>query len=178
MPRSASLRRELKEDLDRIVETIIYLVTESRRLSKQEATRNGVTPTQLSVLKLLQEIGDLSLGMLSKEIRAHNSTVTGIVDRMEAAGLVERARSDADRRVWIIRLTAQGRKVAERARVSPWDLLRQALAELPAADQEKLTALLRKVAANVTNAVEPRRPKENSKGSKESAKENSDGTRR
>ena len=160
------LRRELKEDLDRIVETIIYLVTESRRLSKEEATRHGVTPTQLSVLKLLAEIGDLSLGTLSKEIRAHNSTVTGIVDRMEAAGLVERARSDQDRRVWIIRLTAAGRKVAERARVSPWDVLRQALAELSPSDQEKLTSLMRKVALNVQSAVQPRR------------KENSNGTRR
>ncbi|MGZ3485217.1 MAG: MarR family winged helix-turn-helix transcriptional regulator [Gemmatimonadaceae bacterium] len=160
------LRRELKEDLDRIVETIIYLVTESRRLSKQEATRYGVTPTQLSVLKMLNEIGDLSLGTLSKEIRAHNSTVTGIVDRMEAAGLVERARSEEDRRVWIIRLTAAGRKVAERAKVSPWDLLRDALAELSVADQEKLTSLMRKVALNVQSAVQPRRAKENANGSR------------
>ena len=160
------LRRELKEDLDRIVETIIYLVTESRRLSKEEATRHGVTPTQLSVLKLLAEIGDLSLGTLSKEIRAHNSTVTGIVDRMEAAGLVERARSDRDRRVWIIRLTAAGKKVAERARVSPWDVLRQALAELSPSDQEKLTSLMRKVALNVQSAVQPRRSKENANGTR------------
>jgi DNA-binding MarR family transcriptional regulator len=160
------LRRELKEDLDRIVETIIYLVTESRRLSKEEASRYGVTPTQLSVVKLLHEIGDLSLGTLSKEIRAHNSTVTGIVDRMEAAGLVERARSDEDRRVWIIRLTAAGRKVAEKARVSPWDVLRQALEELPSADQEKLTGLLRKVALNVQSAVQPRRAKEKINGSR------------
>lgn len=160
------LRRDLKEDLDRIVETIIYLVTESRRLSKEEATRHGVTPTQLSVLKLLAEIGDLSLGTLSKEIRAHNSTVTGIVDRMEAAGLVERARSDEDRRVWIIRLTAAGRKVAERARVSPWDVLRQALAELSPSDQEKLTSLMRKVALNVQSAVQPRRAKETSNGTR------------
>ena len=145
------LRKDLKEDLDRIVETIIYLFTESRRLSKDEASRYGVTPTQLSVLKLLQEIGDLSLGTLSKEIRAHNSTVTGIVDRMEAAGLVERARSEQDRRVWIIRLTAQGRKVAEKARVSPWDTLRHALAALSASEQEKLTEILRKVAQNVTS---------------------------
>jgi DNA-binding MarR family transcriptional regulator len=165
------LRRELKEDLDRIVETIIYLVTESRRLSKEEATRHGVTPTQLSVLKLLHEIGDLSLGTLSKEIRAHNSTVTGIVDRMEAAGLVERARNDADRRVWIIRLTPAGRKVAERARVSPWDVLRDALAELSQPDQEKLTALMRKVASNVQTAVQPRRAKEKDK-------ENANGSRR
>jgi MarR family transcriptional regulator, organic hydroperoxide resistance regulator len=160
------LRRELKEDLDRIVETIIYLVTESRRLSKEEAGRYGVTPTQLSVLKLLQEIGDLSLGSLSKEINAHNSTVTGIVDRMEAAGLVERARSDEDRRVWIIRLTAAGKKVAERARVSPWDVLRQALAELSPSEQEKLMGLMRKVAVNVQSAVQPRRAKENANGSR------------
>src|SRR3954462_5030046 len=159
------MRRELKEDLDRIVETIIYLVTESRRLSKEEASRYGVTPTQLSVVKLLQEIGDLSLGSLSKEIRAHNSTVTGIVDRMEAAGLVERARSDEDRRVWIIRLTTAGRKVAEKARVSPGDLLHQALEALSTADQEKLTGLLRKVALNVQSAVQPRRAKEKINGS-------------
>src|SRR6478609_2468009 len=159
-------RTSFKEDLDRIVEGIIYLVTESRRLSKDEASQYGVTPTQLSVLKLLHEIGDLSLGTLSREIRAHNSTVTGIVDRMEAAGLVERARSDEDRRVWIIRLTAAGRKVAEKAKVSPWDLLRHALAELSPADQEKLTALMRKVAVNVQRAVEPRRDKENANGTR------------
>jgi DNA-binding MarR family transcriptional regulator len=142
------------------------LVTESRRLSKEEATRIGVTPTQLSVLKLLQEIGDLSLGTLSKQIRAHNSTVTGIVDRMETAGLVERARSEQDRRVWIIRLTAAGRKIAERARVSPWDLLRHALAELSAGDQEKLTSVLRKVAANVQTAADPQLLKEIKNGSR------------
>jgi MarR family transcriptional regulator, organic hydroperoxide resistance regulator len=163
------LRRELKEDLDRIVETIIYLVTESRRLSKEEATQYGVTPTQLSVLKLLYEIGDLSLGSLSKEIRAHNSTVTGIVDRMEAAGLVERARSDEDRRVWIIRLTTAGRKVAERARVSPWDVLHNALLELSPSDQEKLMSIMRKVAQHVQSAVaQPRK----------AAKENGNGSRR
>ncbi len=145
-----AIRRELKEDLDRIVETIIYLVTESRRLSKDEASRYGVTPTQLTVLKLLHEIGDLSLGTLAREIRAHNATVTGIVDRMESAGLVERARSEEDRRVWIIRLTQAGRKVAERAKVSPWETLRHALASLPVADQERLTAILKKVALNVT----------------------------
>jgi MarR family transcriptional regulator, organic hydroperoxide resistance regulator len=142
------------------------LVTESRRLSKEEASRYGVTATQLSVLKLLHEIGDLSLGTLSKEIRAHNSTVTGIVDRMEAAGLVERVRSEEDRRVWIIRLSASGKKVAERAKVSPWDLLRDALAELSVTDQEKLTSLMRKVALNVQSAVQPRRAKENANGSR------------
>jgi DNA-binding MarR family transcriptional regulator len=155
--------RDLKPDLDRVVETIIYLVTESRRLSKDEATRLGVTPTQLSVLKMLHEIGDLSLGELSKEIRAHNSTVTGIVDRMEAAGLVERARSDEDRRVWIIRLSAEGKKVADKARVGPWETLRAALKRLDHDDQAKLTQLLRKVAENVQEGLKPRRQENGSR---------------
>jgi len=90
---------------------------------------------------------------------------------MESAGLVERARSAEDRRVWIIRLTAQGRKVSERARVNPWDILRQALAALPTADQEKLTTLLRKVALNVQTAVDPQR-------ATSSTKENKNGPRR
>src|SRR5437016_347788 len=138
------MRAAFKEDLDRIVEGIIYLVTESRRLSKDEASQYAVTPTQLSSRKLMHQIGGLSLGTLSREIRAHNSTVSGIVDRMEAAGLVERARSEEDRRVWIIRLTTQGKRVAERAKVSPWEILRGALAALPSADQDRLTSILKK----------------------------------
>ena len=149
MPSQPTIRRELKEHLDRIVETIIYLVTESRRLSKEESSRYGVTPTQLSVLKLLHEIGDLSLGNLSREIRAHNATVTGIVDRMEEAKLVERARSETDRRVWIIRLTTAGRRVAERAKVTPWDSLRQALKSLTAQEQERLANILKKISSHV-----------------------------
>ena len=147
------VRSEFKADLDRIVESIIYLFTESRRLSKDEASQYGVTPTQLTVLKLLAEIGDLSLGTLSKEIRAHNSTVTGIVDRMEAAGLVERARSAEDRRVWIIRLTTEGRKVAERAKISPWETLKTALSTLSRDDQQRLTQILNKVAVQIQEGV-------------------------
>jgi DNA-binding MarR family transcriptional regulator len=130
------------------------LVTESRRISKEVASRYGVTPTQLTVLKLLYEIGDLSLGRLSRQIRAHNSTVTGIVDRMEAAGLCERARSQEDRRVWIIRLTAEGRKVARAAPVSPWDTLRVALHALSPNDQDRLTEILKRVANHVAASVD------------------------
>jgi MarR family transcriptional regulator, organic hydroperoxide resistance regulator len=166
------LRRELKEDLDRIVETIIYLMTESRRLSKDEAQRLGVTATQLSVLKLLDEIGDLSLGTLSTKIRAHNSTVTGIIDRMEAAGLVTRARSLEDRRVWIIQLLPEGRRIAERASVSPWDTLRAALEKMAPKEQDQLTQLLKKVSMRVQDEIssgedkKPRQPKKENHGTR------------
>src|SRR5688500_18686011 len=95
-----------KNLIDQIVETGIYLNTESRRLARDACARHGITATQLNVLKLLQAVGDLSLSELSKRIAAKTSTVTGIVDRMVAAGLVVREQSEDDRRVWRIRATA------------------------------------------------------------------------
>jgi hypothetical protein len=55
--------------------------------------RYGLTGPQLTVIKLLETFGDLSLSSLSERIRAQNSTVTGIIDRMEREGLVLRERS-------------------------------------------------------------------------------------
>ena len=91
-----------------ILEAIIYLYTESRRVTKELARRADLTGPQLTVLKMLEGVGDLSLSELSERIRAQNSTVTGIIDRMEREGLVVRARSTEDRRVVHIRLTEKG----------------------------------------------------------------------
>lgn len=143
-----SSRRTVR-DLDLIVETVIYLQTEGRRLARIEGARHGISPTQLNVIKLLDEIGDLSLSELGRRIAAQNSTVTGIVDRMVAAGLVTREQDKEDRRVWRIRLTPRGRDIARRVAVAPWDLLRRALATLDKKDKDALVAILRKVAAEV-----------------------------
>src|SRR6267142_1579344 len=101
---------ELKSDVDQVVETILYLYTESRRITKELARRADLTGPQLTVVKLLEQIGDLSLSELSERIRAQNSTVTGIIDRMEREGLVRRERSTTDRRVVHIRLSDKGQK--------------------------------------------------------------------
>ena len=153
-----SSRRAVR-DLDLIVETVIYLQTEGRRLAREQCQRAGITATQLSVLKLLGEIGDLSLSELSKRIASQNSTVTGIVDRMERDGLVTREQSVEDRRVWRIRPTDKGQKIARSIAVAPWDLLRQALRALDRKEQEQLVALLRKVAEGVRRAAEGGTPK-------------------
>src|SRR5262245_43405908 len=142
-----------KAAVDRIVETAIYLNTESRRLAREQCAIHGITATQLNVLKLLQAVGDLSLSDLSKRIAATNSTVTGIIDRMVAAKLVAREQSADDRRVWKIKLTDDGRAIARRIEVAPWDLLRAALAALPRAELDALVATMAKVAAHITSVV-------------------------
>lgn len=147
----------MSTDLDLIIETMIYLETESRRLAKDAASRLGITATQLNVLKLLQEIGELSLSELSRRLASQSSTVTGIVDRMVQAGLVMREQSAEDRRVWRIRATAKGADLARRSEVLPWDLLKSALLALEEREKSALVAILRKVAAHVARQVEKAR---------------------
>src|SRR5438093_2882842 len=130
--RVAPVRVDAKKSaLDRIVETAVYLQAESRRLAREQCAKHGITATQLNVLKLLQTVGDLSLSELSKKMSATNSTVTGIIDRMVEAKLVAREQSVEDRRVWRIRLLAEGRALAKKVEVAPWELLREAVVTLP-----------------------------------------------
>src|SRR4051812_43903535 len=70
-------RRDHQTTLDRIVETAIYLQTESRRLAREQCAKYGITATQLNVLKLLQTVGELSLSEVGKRMASTNSTVTG-----------------------------------------------------------------------------------------------------
>lgn len=139
--------------IDRIVETAIYLQAESRRLAREQCAKHDITATQLNVLKLIQQIGELSLSELSRHMAAKNSTVTGIIDRMVSAELVVRSQSQQDRRVWKIALTDRGRRLAETIEVAPWDLLRSALAALPATEIGRLIKTLEKIAAHVEGAV-------------------------
>jgi DNA-binding MarR family transcriptional regulator len=151
--------------IDRIVETTVYLNTESRRLAREQCAKHGITATQLNVLKLLQTIssgpprggppsgGDLSLSELSRRMSAKNSTITGIIDRMVEAELVEREQSAEDRRVWMIKLTPRGKAMAKKLDVAPWEILRSAVMALPPAELEQLTAILLKIVDHVEKTV-------------------------
>lgn len=145
---------DAKPDIDAIVETIIYLYTESRRLTKGLASEFGLTGPQLTVLKLLETFGDLSLSSLSERIRAQNSTVTGIIDRMEREGLVRRERSTQDRRVIHIRLTDKGGKLAQKIAVEPMVIFRAALGALSRDDTKDLLRILTKLEKTVRRHVD------------------------
>src|SRR6185312_5298766 len=106
--------------------------------------RANLTGPQLTVIKLLEGLGDLSLSELSERIRAQNSTVTGIIDRMEREGLVVRARSTEDRRVVHIRLTPKGAKIAGEIAIEPMEVFRHALAGLSAGEMRDLLRILTK----------------------------------
>jgi DNA-binding MarR family transcriptional regulator len=148
-------------EIDGIVETLIYLYAESRRITKHAARELGLTGPQLSVMKLLETMGDLSLSNLSERIRAQNSTVTGIIDRMEREGLVVRERSTSDRRVVYIKLTPKGAALAKTIEVEPMEIFRTVLQALSKEDTRDLLRILGKLQKRVRALVpdDDERPK-------------------
>lgn len=144
---------DIKPEVDQILEAILYLYTESRRVTKELARSVQLTGPQLTVLKMLEGLGDLSLTELSERIRAQNSTVTGIIDRMEREGLVLRARSTEDRRVVKIRLTEKGLRIAREVSVEPMEIFRGALDSLSVSEMRELLKILTKIARRVQSIV-------------------------
>jgi DNA-binding MarR family transcriptional regulator len=149
----ALIPTEIKPEIDSILEAILYLYTESRRLTKELARQVDLTGPQLTVLKMLEGVGDLSLSELSERIRAQNSTVTGIIDRMEREGLVVRARSTEDRRVVLIKLTDKGSKIARAIAIEPMEIFRGALESLSPVETRELLKILTKIAKRVQSIV-------------------------
>jgi DNA-binding MarR family transcriptional regulator len=153
LPVPIQIDPELKPEVDQILESIIYLYTESRRITKEFARRANLTGPQLTVVKILEAFGDLSLSELSERLRAQNSTVTGIVDRMEREELVIRTRSTEDRRVVKLKLTEKGARIARDIAVEPMELFKSALVSLTATEARDLLRILTKIARRVQAAV-------------------------
>ena len=110
-----------------------------RRLKGRETHRPGdLSHAQYGLLFGLARGGEMSAGELALAADLSPATVTQMLDGLEGAGLVRRARSERDRRVVITSLTEHGKSLvdARRARFEP--LWREALEEF--SEQELATA--------------------------------------
>ena len=77
------------------------------------ARKAGLTPQQHQVLVALRaaEEGELSIGTLAETLMLKPHSVSGLIDRLEALGLVERVAAETDRRRRCLRLTAKAREL-------------------------------------------------------------------
>jgi DNA-binding MarR family transcriptional regulator len=87
----------------------------SRELRK-ETEQLGVTARQATLLWLVKRSPGLSLAQLAAEEGISPPALSGNVDRLEAAGLLERAHSTEDRRRVGLRLTDEGARLMRRIR--------------------------------------------------------------
>ena len=83
---------------------------------RKETEQVGITARQATLLWLIKRSPGLSLAELAAEEDISPPALSGHVDRLEAAGLVERTRSETDRRRVGLRLTEAGEQLLRRVR--------------------------------------------------------------
>jgi MarR family transcriptional regulator, organic hydroperoxide resistance regulator len=113
------------------------------RLAAREVEASvGASAAQLFVLEQLAAVPAASIGELAERTMTDRSSVSTVVDRLTARGLVARKPSDADRRRAEVRVTAAGRALLVRAPKPPTARLIAAMMTLPAAEAEQFATML------------------------------------
>src|SRR6478735_6047873 len=107
------------------------------------AAAHSLTGAQARVLGLLS-LEPTPMRKIAQKLKCEPSNVTGIVDRLETRGLVERRPDPADRRVKLAAATEKGRRIAGGLRDS-LDFAREPLAELSDRERLALRDLLRRM---------------------------------
>src|SRR5262245_34256970 len=126
-----------------VVDLIGSVVTRYHEEYELAAAEHSLTGAQARVLALLAR-EPTPMRRLARHLKCEPSNVTGIVDRLESRGLVERRPDPADRRVKVAIATEEGRTTAARLR-GELDFAKEPLQELTPAERRLLRDLLRRM---------------------------------
>lgn len=113
--------------------------------SRKLKSEYDLTVPQLVCLRVASDHGPLTSAALAQQVYVSPSTVVGILDRLEARGLVERTRSSNDRREVHVAVTDTGRKLAAQGPSPLQNGLSTALKRLPELEQATIALSLQKV---------------------------------
>jgi DNA-binding MarR family transcriptional regulator len=143
-----------RPDLDTTAMAVFGRVHRLARLAGDEAERVyagfGIGRPEFDVLATLRRAGspyELSPGALAGSMMLSSGGTTARLDRLEKAGLVQRAPDPHDRRGVLVRLTARGRRLVDAAVTAGLTRQQELLGHLSAAKQAQLSSLLREVLA-------------------------------
>jgi DNA-binding MarR family transcriptional regulator len=136
--------------MERIEDCISFLLGKAYQQVTQDAKRRlarfGVTPVQYGLLKVLWEEDEQSGAALGERLVLDSATITGVVDRLERAGLVERRSDPGDRRVNRVALTPKGRALRAPLDREMEKMNVAFLGALDAAERKRLRATLETIA--------------------------------
>src|SRR5262245_12323455 len=124
---------------------------ELHSVSKRMIGRFGLTAPQRLAVRFIGREPGVALGSLAALLHLDPGTVTGIVQRLEAAGLVTRVRSEGDTRRMHLDLTSKGRALNRRRKGTVEAAVRRTLAAVSASDANAAARLLRRLAADLAS---------------------------
>ncbi|MFA5168427.1 MAG: MarR family transcriptional regulator [Candidatus Omnitrophota bacterium] len=104
-------RLSLEAFADRALELFPQLVRGMARHENNYLTKGVITLPQVWVLRHLSRQRECSMRELADFMKTGLSSVTGMVDRLVKQGLVNRRRTERDRRLVFVDITAKGRKI-------------------------------------------------------------------
>lgn len=128
-----------------ILRSLRRIVKRVEGASAQLEEAHGITAPQLLCLHALVRAGSLTQIELSREVRLSASTVVGVIDRLEAKGLVVRRRDAEDRRRIHVSPTDSGRAIERDAPEPLQHQVERGLAELPPGEQADIAAALERL---------------------------------
>jgi DNA-binding MarR family transcriptional regulator len=102
----------------------------------------GLSVPQCDVLTTLTEEEGLSQQMLAKRLYVTKGNISGLLDRLESAGLVERRSTAGDRRSYEIHLTPSGREAATKAIAIQEAVIQETFGRMPDGDLEIFERML------------------------------------
>jgi len=115
------------------------------RFLGQKVAKLHITPIQAMILGFLHDEDRITSSALGKKTELDSATLTGILDRLEVAGLVQRQVHPRDRRSIQIHLTEQGKEMGAGAAQAIAQANREFLASLSAEEQNTLMMLIGKL---------------------------------
>ena len=127
------------DPIPKIVSGLRHIGRELSVHSKFIQDTYNITMPQLVCLREIRDNGPISLGQLTRLLHLNNSTVTGIVDRLEKRNLVRRVRQSRDRRQIHVEITEDGSEFIKNA---PNPIQEGFLERLESLGEEKVALLL------------------------------------
>jgi DNA-binding MarR family transcriptional regulator len=116
--------------VEAIVAELRGALRELRCGTTERIIRQGVSMTQIHVLWLLEHHGELPMSRLAELLAVSPSNSSGLIDRMEERGFVERRRDRGDRRLVVVDIGPEGVRLLQDLEELHHDRLRRALARL------------------------------------------------
>lgn len=130
-----------------------FLLNDIARLMRKRfdvrARRIGVTRAQWHTLSVLKRNEGSNQGTLADLLEVEPITVGRMIDRLEDAGLVERRRDPADRRVWRIHLTEKAQPILIELRTIADTMIDEVMDGVDAEDRIRMHAALKALRTNL-----------------------------
>lgn len=111
----------------------------------RKALKMELTSSQIHLLRLLEANGPMKMSELAEKLQITMGGVTSLANRMGKAHLIERHRSEEDRRVVRLAVTAEGKVFLEKLTIARNKALDRYFSKLSAAELKELERLYKKM---------------------------------